>query len=508
MNTKVSDAQKHSAAHVLAMAVSRLYKNVKIGIGPVTKEGYYYDFDLDQKIKIEDLPRIEGEMNKIIQENLKFQQIYLQREQALNLLLQKGQIYKAELVKSLPDQEVSFFKTGEEFLDLCRGPHVSSTNQIGVIALTRIENSYWEDNPSRPQMLRIFGKAFKSIEDLIEYKKLQEDLKEKNYQNLSSKYHYGVLDKESDLVLTERGTSIHKKIEGVFNSTFGKRNFKEIILTKSYSNELELDSVFSTLVKFNNSSYRDFPYRYFLKANLSSLSFTRSIKKLHISSFRYLNRESDLIQDFTNQFENLIEAFKRFKLDFTADIFANDFEESFAKQISNLLQRKIISHNKIIKNTDDIYVFIKVVDKYEKEWVLADLKIHTLKDQPITSTHFNIYTTEIWKYIIEAFEGIMPDYLNPIDIVCIPIGKYYYEYAQEVVNTLNSKGFNAIVNNRAKSMNKKIRDAENLKIPFQIIVGQKEQASASVSLREDGADTGLINLESLIIKINEKLKRS
>jgi len=506
MTSKVSDAQKHSAAHVLAMAVCRIYENVKIGVGPVTKDGFYYDFDLDENISLEDLPKIEGEMNKIIQTNLRFQQVFLQRDQAINLLLQRGQIYKAELIRGIPDQEISFFKTGDEFVDLCRGPHVASTNQIGVVSLTKIEKTHWNDDSTRPAMIRIHGKAFRTLDDLMEYKKLQEDLKEKNYLNLSQKYHYGIVDKENDIVLTERGTAIYKKIERILTGSFNGSSFKEISLTKSYSNELELDSSFNSLVKFDNSSYRDFPYKYMLKAVVNSLSFAKNIKKLELLSFRYLNRTLDFTQGFGDQFENLIKAFKSLNIDFSADIYAPDFEDSYAKQISNFLQRKIISHNKVIKNTKDTYVFIKVNDIYEKEWVLAHLKLHEVNDQ-IVSTSFNIYLTEAWKFLIEGNEGVMPDYLSPIDVVCIPISKEYYNYGNKVIEILNNEGFNANLNNRAKSMNKKIREAEALRIPFQVIVGQKEEASSSVSLRENGKDTGLISLDSLILKINETLRR-
>lgn len=507
MTSKVSDSQKHSAAHVLAMAVCRLYKNVKIGIGPVTKDGFYYDFDLDEKLTTESLVKIEAEINKIIQSNLKFQQVFLQRDQAITLLLQRGQIYKAELIRGIPDQEVSFFKTGDEFVDLCRGPHVSSTNQIGVVTLSKIENSYWNDDQTRPQMTRIYGKVFKSLEDLIEYKKLQEDLKEKNYQNLSEKYHYAFIDKENDLIYTERGTTIHKKISEIFKVNFKSGDFKEIVLTKSFSNELELDSAFNSMIKIQNSSYRDFPYKYIINYNLSSLSFSKALKRLQILSFRYLNRENDLNQSFNEQFENLIEAFKKFEIDFSADIFAPDFDDSFAQQISGFLQRKIISHNKIIKATKDLYVFIKINDKYEKEWILADLKLHYIKEKKVITTQFNIYLTELWKYLVESNEGILPSYLNPIDVMCIPINKNYYEYAAKVTSILNENGFSTMVNNRAKSLNRKIRDAELLKIPFQIIVGQKEEVNSSVSLREDGADSGLVSLDSLIIKIKEALRR-
>ena len=106
-----------------------------MGIGPVTKDGFYYDFDVPQEIKEVDLPKIENEINAILQEDLTFQQLVVSREEAMNLLLQRGQIYKAELIRAIPDTEISFYRTGDEFTDLCRGPHVSSTNHIGIIKL-------------------------------------------------------------------------------------------------------------------------------------------------------------------------------------------------------------------------------------------------------------------------------------------------------------------------------------------------------------------------------------
>lgn len=509
MATKVSDSQKHSAAHVLATAICRLYRNVKVGIGPVTKDGFYYDFELEQTITEDDFPVIEAEINKILQSNLKFQQVYLDRDQSINLLLQRGQIYKAELLKSIPDEEVSFFKTGEEFVDLCRGPHVSSTNSIGVITLTRVEKSFWNDDPKRPEMVRIYGKVFRGIDDLTEYRKLQEDLKNKNYLNLSKKYHYASIDKENDLVLTERGTSIFKKIEGIFNEKFNKSDYREVYFTKSFSNEFELDSAFKSILNTENSSYKDFPYKYSFKANLDSLSFEKGIKRLQVLSFRSLsvNKESEIAKDFGEQFDSLIQSFKVFNIDFSVDIYSANFDDNFAKQISAFLQRKIISHNKIIKNTKDIFAFIKITDIYEKEWILGEIKIKEEKGNTIVISQFNIHLTELWKYLIENSSGVMPKFLNPVDIICIPINKNYYAYAKRVVDILSKEGFSAFVNNRAKSFNRKIRDAEYLRIPFQIVVGQKEEASSSVSLRENGSDAGLISIESLIHKINDSLTR-
>src|SRR5690606_7126984 len=133
---------------------------VKVGIGPVTKDGFYYDFDLRKNITRENFKEIEEEMLKIREERIPFTQHVLTRDEAINLLLTRGQIYKVELINSIPDSEVSLYKTGEEFIDLCRGPHVDYTSEIGIPRIIKIEKVHWNNDPKRPKLLRIYGKVF------------------------------------------------------------------------------------------------------------------------------------------------------------------------------------------------------------------------------------------------------------------------------------------------------------------------------------------------------------
>lgn len=163
------EKQRHSLAHILAFAVKRLYPDAKLGIGPVTDNGFYYEFDTEHKFTHEDLKTIEEEMQKIIEEDLPFTNIVVSREQALNTLLQLGETFKTELLNNILDSEVSFYKTGEEFIDLCRGPHVKKTSELKNFKLTKISKSYWLNDLTRPQMQKITGVSFANERKLNEY---------------------------------------------------------------------------------------------------------------------------------------------------------------------------------------------------------------------------------------------------------------------------------------------------------------------------------------------------
>ena len=181
------ETYRHSLAHILAHAVSNIYPGVKLGIGPAVEDGFYYDLDIPHRLTSTDLPMIEQEMHKIIAQKLKFKQILIPREQAFDTLHQLGQIYKTELLQQIPDENISFFKTGEEFIDLCRGPHVEHTGKLGHFKLISTEQVNWMGESSRPDMIRIKGVGFPTKEDLNQYFVKEEELKARNHQLLGPK---------------------------------------------------------------------------------------------------------------------------------------------------------------------------------------------------------------------------------------------------------------------------------------------------------------------------------
>lgn len=210
------EKQRHSLAHILAYAVKRLYPDTKIGIGPVTDTGFYYEFDCPHIFSQDDLHLIEEEMRKIISEELSFSSITIPREQALQTLLQLGETYKTDLLSKIPDTEVSFYKTGEDFIDLCRGPHVKNTKELDNFQLTKISKSHWMNDTSRPMMQKIYGVAFDSKKKLDDYLNNLKKLQDINSLKVAERLELISMGPDSELsspIYLERGITLLSNLE-------------------------------------------------------------------------------------------------------------------------------------------------------------------------------------------------------------------------------------------------------------------------------------------------------
>ncbi|MBP8658164.1 MAG: TGS domain-containing protein, partial [Fervidobacterium sp.] len=180
------DIYRHTMSHIMAQAVIRVYgaDKVKLGIGPTIENGFYYDFDIqDIKIAEEDLPKIEEEMKNIIKEDHKIERFEMKKEEAIEFMKQRGQIYKVELIENISDEEVSFYKQGD-FVDLCRGPHLPSTGKVKYFKLLSVSGAYWRGNEKNPMLQRIYGTAFAKKEELDEYLKMIEEAKKRDHRKL------------------------------------------------------------------------------------------------------------------------------------------------------------------------------------------------------------------------------------------------------------------------------------------------------------------------------------
>ncbi len=215
---KITEIEKmrHSFAHVLAHAVLRIFPDAKLGIGPAIENGFYYDFDLPRQLTPEDLPKIEKEMQDIISKEMPFQQVILNRDEAMDVLHQQGQIYKTELLNEIPDEEVYFYRTGNEFMDMCRGPHVEDTGRLGKFKLMSIAGAYWRGDEKRPQMQRIYGVAFKTEGELKRYLENLEELKKRDHRKLGKKLELFMIDDtvgQGLIIWLPKGALIRKIIE-------------------------------------------------------------------------------------------------------------------------------------------------------------------------------------------------------------------------------------------------------------------------------------------------------
>lgn len=220
------EKQRHSLAHILAYAVKRLYPDTKIGIGPVTDTGFYYEFDCPHIFSQDDLHLIEEEMRKIISEELSFSSITIPREQALQTLLQLGETYKTDLLSKIPDTEVSFYKTGEDFIDLCRGPHVKNTKELDNFQLTKISKSHWMNDTTRPMMQKIYGVAFDSKKKLDDYLNNLKKLQDINSLKVAERLELISMEPDSRLIFTylsREGHYFTKQLRIVYSVTYERK---------------------------------------------------------------------------------------------------------------------------------------------------------------------------------------------------------------------------------------------------------------------------------------------
>ncbi|MEK6538305.1 MAG: threonine--tRNA ligase, partial [Nitrospirota bacterium] len=178
------DKLRHSCSHVMAQAVQELWPDTKVTIGPAIENGFYYDFDRKESFIDEDLAKIEKAMRRIIERKPKFSQYSMPRQEAIDLFKKRNELYKVELIEGLPDKEVSFFKTDEEWFDLCKGPHIENAGQIKAFKLLSVAGSYWRGDAKRPMLQRIYGTAFFSQKELDDYLKMLEEAEKRDHRKL------------------------------------------------------------------------------------------------------------------------------------------------------------------------------------------------------------------------------------------------------------------------------------------------------------------------------------
>lgn len=225
------ETMRHSFAHVLAQAVLRIYPDAKLGIGPAVENGFYYEFEINEEKEKIDLKQIEREIRKIIEEELPIVQLMIPREEAFDMLHLQGQIYKTELLQEIPEEEISFYKTGEEFIDLCRGPHVAHTGKLGVFKLTAIEDVHWRDNENRPILYKISGIAFKEQKELEEYLKWEEEKFEKEHKFIGPRRKYFTIREQTGEGLPiwlEEGAKVQNLIMEFIREQRLKRDYIEV----------------------------------------------------------------------------------------------------------------------------------------------------------------------------------------------------------------------------------------------------------------------------------------
>ena len=568
---------RHSASHVMAQAVKRLFPEVKLAIGPAIDTGFYYDFDAPNPFTAEDLEKIEAEMKKIAKENLKIERFELPREEALELM--KDEPYKVELINDLPEGEtISFYKQGE-FTDLCAGPHVNYTSKVKACKLLSATGAYWRGDEKNKMLQRIYATAFLNKEELEAELERREEAKKRDHNKLGRELE---LFTTSDVIgqglpiLLPKGARIIQLLQRFVEDEEQKRGWlltKTPLMAKSdlykisghwdhyqdgmfvMGDEEEDKEVFALrpmtcpfqYQAFLNRgrSYRDLPMR----LNETSTLFRNEasgemhglirVRQFTISEGHLMCTPEQLEDEFKNCLELAIYMLKTLGLyEDVSYRFSQWDPEDSEKYIGTPEQwdeaqgmmAKILDHLEIpykigigeaafygpkldiqIKNVfgkEDTLITIQIDQMLAKQFGMEYVDKDGVKKNP-----YIIHRTSIGCYertlalLIEKYAGAFPVWLAPVQVKLLPIADRHLDYIYEVKRKLEASGILRVeIDDRSEKIGYKIREAQLEKVPYMLLVGDKDIEGGTVSIRDrrDG-DIGSMSIEEFIAKITEEV---
>ncbi len=572
-------AFRHTTSHILAQAVKRLFPEMKLAIGPSIEEGFYYDFDTEKGFSAEDLVKIEGEMKKIVKEELPIEKFELPREEAIKLMKEKGEPYKVELIEDLPEGEViSFYKQGE-FVDLCAGPHLMNTKFVKAFKLTQTAGAYWRGSEKNKMLSRIYGTAFTKKSDLDEYLERVEEAKKRDHNKLGREL--GIFT-TSDVIgqglplIMPKGARIIQTLQRFVEDEEERRGYvltKTPFMAKSdlykisghwdhykegmfvLGDEEKDTEVMAlrpmtcpfqfTIYNAEQHSYRDLPIRY---GETSTLFRNEASGEMHglIRVRQFTISEGHLVcapEQLEDEFKGVVDLINYFMktLGIENDItyrFSKWDPNNKAKYIDNPAawedtqdkMKRILDHIGIpYKEAEDEAAFygpkldIQFKNVYGKEDTIITVQIDFALPQRFNMTYVDkdgekkhpyiIHRTSIGCYertlamLIEKYAGAFPAWLAPVAVKILPISEKYHDYADKVAMELRNNGVKVEVDYRAEKIGYKIREARMERLPYMLVVGEKEAENNEVAVRSrKNGDEGSMSLEVFVKRIVEEIK--
>ncbi len=562
---------RHSLAHIMAKAVCKLYKDVKLTIGPAIKDGFYYDFDLSEQLTTDDLAKIEDEMHKIINISESFEREEISKQQALEMFAQNP--YKTELINELPENEViSIYKTGDDFVDLCRGPHVENTNKLQNVGfkLIKVNGAYWRGNEKNKMLQRVYAYAFATKKELADYIQMQEEAKKRDHRKLGKELGlFFISDYAQGMpFFMPNGVTVLNELIAYWREMHKKAGYLEIMTPMAmnralweYSGHWEHYSknMYTFKVegedfaikpmncpggmlayKENLHSYRDLPLRV---GELGKVHRHEASGTLHgLFRVRCFTQDDAHIFMTPEQVESEVKNI----LDLV-DAMYSTFGLSYHLELSTMPEDHIgdvkdwvIAETKLknaLTNLGREYVInegdgafygpkidIHIQDAIGRTWQCGTIQLdmqlpkrfsleYTDKDgqkkEPIMM-HRVIYGSleRFLGIITENFAGAFPFWLAPVQIKVLPVTDAVNSYAKEVCDKLLEAGFRCELDDRNEKIGYKIRESASLKTPYNIIIGENEQNNKNISLKiRGGVQQNDVNLDEFISKL-KTLKQS
>lgn len=563
-------ALRHTTSHVMAQAVKRLYPNTKLAIGPSIADGFYYDMEFETPLTSDDFEKIEAEMKKIVKEDLKIERFTLPREKAIEFMKEKEEPYKVELIEDLPEgEEISFYQQGE-FVDLCAGPHLMSTKEVGkAFKIMSLAGAYWRGDEHNQMLTRLYATAFAKKDELEAYITMMEEAKKRDHRKLGKELGLFMMHEAGPgfPFFLPKGMVLKNTLLDYWREIHRKAGYVEIstpvILNRSlwetsghwdhYKNNMYttvIDGEDYAIKPMNcpggvlvyasePRSYRDLPLR---MGELGLVHRHEKSGQLHgLMRVRCFTQDDahifmtpEQIKDEIKGVAGLInEVYSLFGFQYHVELSTRpedsmgsdeDWEmatDALRSALDELQLPYVVNEGdgafygpKIDFHLVDcigrtwqcgtIQLDFQLPQRFELEYVGADGEKH----RPIMIHRVVFGSIERFiGILIEHFAGAFPTWLAPVQVKVLPISDKYMDYAQSVLNKLTEAGIRAEVDTRAEKIGYKIREAQTAKIPYMLVVGQKEEEENTVSVRSRAAgDEGARSLDTFIADILKEIE--
>ena len=559
-------AVRHTASHVLAQAVKRLYPETKLAIGPAIDDGFYYDFDREGGFTPEDLEKLEAEMTKIVKENLPLKPFVLPRNEAIAFMKEKGEPYKVELIEDLPEEEtISFYQQGE-FTDLCAGPHIMYTKGVKAFKLTSIAGAYWRGSEKNKMLTRIYGTAFLSKADLESYLTMMEEAKKRDHRKLGKELGLFMFAEEGPgfPFFLPKGMTLKNTLLEYWHEIHLREGYQEISTPVILSRKLWETSghwdhykanMYTTVIddedyaikpmncpggmlvyKSQPRSYRDLPlrlgelglvHRHEKSGQLHGLMRVRCFTQDDAHIYMTQEQITDEIKGVTRLID---EVYKQFGFEYFVELSTRPEDsmgsdedwEMATNGLRNALEEMGLDY--IVNEGDGAFYGPKIDfhlrDSIGRTWQCGTIQLDFQLPQRFEAEYVAedgtkkrpIMIHRVCFGSIERFIGILiehyavkfPVWLAPVQVKVIPVSEKSMEYASGVYEKLKAAGIRVELDHKDEKVGYKIRQAQLEKVPYMLVLGEKEAAEGAITVRSrDKGDLGRAQLDDFIQEIKK-----
>ena len=560
---------RHTASHILAQAVKRLWPEAKLAIGPAIDKGFYYDIDMEHTLTPEDLGKIEKEMSRIVKENLPITKSVMSRQEAIEFFKSKNEDYKVELIEDLPEDAVISCYAQGDFVDLCAGPHVASTGKVKAFKLQSIAGAYWRGDEKNKMLQRIYGTAFEKKEDLDAYLHLLEEAAKRDHRKLGKELGLFVIKEEGPgfPFFLPKGMALRNELENFWREVHHEFDYEEIRTPIILNKQLwetsghwfhYRENMYTTIIDdeeyaikpmncpggilvYQNEmhSYRDFPLRY---AELGLVHRHELSGALHglfrVRAFTQDDAHVFMLPDqMQSELMKVIELFDRiysqFGLKYHVELSTKPDNamgddaiwEAATEALRNAIEAKGIPY--VINPGDGAFYGPKldyhIEDSLGRTWQCGTIQLDMnlperfqidyvgedgQKHRPIMIHRACFGSMERFIGILtEHYAGAFPTWMAPVQVKILPISEKHVEYAKELAKQMHRDYVRVEVDDRSEKIGYKIRQAQMAKVPYMLVVGDKEVEEGTVNVRKHGGDElGSVPFEEFFNAIKIEIK--